>query len=1117
MKNQYTPTKITMGLLSLVCILIFACSKDFENVILDDFDFSFSGQHPEENFLFESSRTTFSLVPEKEISTVDYFLKYTSINAKGYFLNMEGDTLRQNDTLTIRNRNWAFDHVAIDTGAHRVRFTAWDSNLRTKELELLYNAKFASFSFLLNKGVNEFIINSKNPVNVTLLRDKETESPANKSDFEVTYQIENGTGKFYYGSEVFDVGKPFKLPKGISELSYLPQTLGEHKLIVTAKAPDGASLTEELLLNVLNLDFTINTTAAATQVELDTNLAIAIDLKTQDEESDVTYEITHSFSSESEGSGTVRDHNGGVMEPGQYRNILPNSYSYTFTSTELGKRKIYFDLRDSNGQTKRDSVEIEVANIPFTFSGNSESNSVFLNERSQFNFNIKSNGNTVNIEYNLTYEILEGNGRLTGITGNNIQNSTDYSVESGNFSLFYYPESIGSHQVSFLITDNYGQQVGPVIIDLETNQNDFQVNITPAKTSEFANIPVNVIIDIDEIPDGADARYDAFYSSGRNSSIRVNGTEYGPGEKFQLSPNESNVVYTGNEAGQHDIVLSVESDAGVTHTTSTTINYNQVDFLFNGGSQKSDISVGESISLNFNISESVGSSDYTMRFSLNGNALIRNESGSEVSAGSIYDVPKGNFNWSLEGTDESNINLIFYVQNDTGLEKTVGIPISVNAKDYNFTGIATQAQAEIGEEVAMNMNITEVGIGGDTYVVFFSSGSSNGSFEFQGTVYSPGEVFQVPTGSFEGLYTGLSSSNHNITFTARSSSGMEKMVGIAIEVSPKDYTFLANTLTSQAHTGDAVDINFSIMELGMGGDTYSMYFSSGGAIGSVEYQGINYAAGESFTVPIGSFQARYTGISESNHNIAFTVRSSSEIEKTSDINIQYDKYEELFDLTISPSSVDKVEDRPFPINIVTNAATGHHPDVSYALTFTFNGERAGYIVYNGEIYYEGETMPLDYGSTQMQFFPLTSENFNMNFNVENSTDISRTVNESITMLKKPKVAVKGEKHNINCGGLNGCDYTVRIYTCFDINCSEAYNGSTLQQVEIRVYNRFERRWDTHLFNYNDAQGTGVDRYFTLEEESSDGKLRYQDQPYEVRVMDTNGQWSNTGTGHIIRV
>ncbi len=1012
MKNRYTPTKIVIGALALISALVLSCSKDFEDIILDDFDFSFSEEHPEDSFVFESTRTTFSILPEKEITTVNYFVKFSSSNADGYFLSMEGDTIRKNDTLAITNRNWAYNYVAVDTGLHKVKFHAWDSNKRQKELELRYNAKFASFSFLLNKGVNEFIINSKNPVNVTLLRDKETEDPNNKGDFEVTYQIENGTGKLYLGDKVFDAGKPFFLPKGISELGYLPETLGEHKLFITAKAPDGATLTEELLLNVLNLDFTINTTAASTQVELDTNLAIAVDLKTQDEESDVEYEITHSFSSTSVGSGTVRDQNGGVMEPGQYRAILPNSYNYTFTSTELGKRKIYFDLRDSNGQTKRDSVEIEVANIPFTFSGNSESNSVFMNERTQFNFNIKSNGNTENIEYNISFEILEGNGRIAGINGNTLQNSTEYPVNLGNFSLFYFPESLGSHQISFSVTDNYGQEVGPVNIDLETKQNDFTINMTPSKTSEFANLPVNVIIDINEIPVGTNDTYEAFYSSGRNSSLRVNGTAYGPGDKFQLGPNNNNVVYTGTEAGQHDIVLSVESSANVTHTANTSITYNQVDFLFSGGSQKSDISVGEITSLNFNISESIGSSDYTMRFSMNGNALIKNENGVEVSAGNIYDVPKGNFNWSLKGTDESNITLTFYVQNDTGLEKTVSIPIAVSPKNYNFSANATQ---------------------------------------------------------------------------------------------------------SQAYTGDVVDINFNITELGIGGDTYIMYFSSGSSNGSFEYQGTPHAAGEGFAVPVGSFQGKYTGILESNHNIEFTVRSSSEVEKTADVNIDFEKYEEFFDLTVGQSSQDKFENQPFQLNVVTNATSGHDASVTYGMTFEFADLNGGYIIHQGKTYREGEVIPIAYGSVAIQFYPEIDDSFTINFRVENSTGISQTASESIILLKKPTIAVKGEKQNIQCGGLNGCDYVVRIYTCFAANCSEAYNGATLQQVEVRIYNRKDRRWDTMLFNYNDARGAGVERYFELEQEPKENRLRYLDQDYEVRVQDSNGQWSTKVRGTIVRV
>ena len=44
MKNLYTPTKVAIGILALISFLVFACSKDFEDVVLDDFDFSFFGR-----------------------------------------------------------------------------------------------------------------------------------------------------------------------------------------------------------------------------------------------------------------------------------------------------------------------------------------------------------------------------------------------------------------------------------------------------------------------------------------------------------------------------------------------------------------------------------------------------------------------------------------------------------------------------------------------------------------------------------------------------------------------------------------------------------------------------------------------------------------------------------------------------------------------------------------------------------------------------------------------------------------------------------------------------------------------------------------------------------------
>ena len=213
------------------------------------------------------------------------------------------------------------------------------------------------------------------------------------------------------------------------------------------------------------------------------------------------------------------------------------------------------------------------------------------------------------------------------------------------------------------------------------------------------------------------------------------------------------------------------------------------------------------------------------------------------------------------------------------------------------------------------------------------------------------------------------------------------------------------------------------------------------------------------------------------------------MEKTANVNINYERYEEPFELTVSQAPGERLEEEPFNITVITNAIGTHDPAVTYQMTFSFNGNRVGYFFYGGNRYDEGETIPLNYGSTNLTFYPETPNTFTIDFEVENSTGHSKSGSTFVDTLGRPVALVKGEKHNVSCGGLNGCDYQVRIYTCFDIGCSEAYGGATLDQVEIRIFNRSTNRWDTRLFNYNEATGSGVDRYFMLEEEPRESPPR----------------------------
>jgi len=108
--------------------------------------------------------------------------------------------------------------------------------------------------------------------------------------------------------------------------------------------------------------------------------------------------------------------------------------------------------------------------------------------------------------------------------------------------------------------------------------------------------------------------------------------------KISTCPNNNNVSNTGTQAGQHDIVLSVESkSANVnTHTAnnirSTTTKWNFCSWR----ESKTDISVSEITRLTSTFRKvSVLPQIYHADYSLNGNAPHQEEKCTEVSAGNI--------------------------------------------------------------------------------------------------------------------------------------------------------------------------------------------------------------------------------------------------------------------------------------------------------------------------------------------------------------------------------------------------------------------------------------------------------------------------------------------------
>jgi hypothetical protein len=125
----------------------------------------------------------------------------------------------------------------------------------------------------------------------------------------------------------------------------------------------------------------------------------------------------------------------------------------------------------------------------------------------------------------------------------------------------------------------------------------------------------------------------------------------------------------------------------------------------------------------------------------------------------------------------------------------------------------------------------------------------------------------------------------------------------------------------------------------------------------------------------------------------------------------------------------------------------------------------------------------------------------------------------VNVNRKPIAFGRAEKANINCGGLNGCDYRVRMYIRrAGFGESQAFDGATITTVRIRIYNRQDNRWQTFVRNFNEFDtNTQGDIFWRLEEEARESRLRYLDQEFEIQVQDSDGIWSDRSFSRVIRV
>ena len=886
MKNPRTKV-VRLFAITFIGLVLAACTKDIMDKIQDNFDFSLDSSNEETTYIYEAAKTEFEVEPERAVSTVEYFFSYKLIKGKGYFEYANGGLIQEGDPIPLSELSWEQNFISTEVGQNQVEITVFDTNGNTKTKQLNYIVDYAPFTFLANKGSETFIINSDNRIEVALLTETTGPSSREKAEnltYTLRYSVENGTGNFEENGVVIEQDHQLKI--GETLLTYIPRTLGEHKITLTATASDGATRKEFLNVLVKHSELTFIASSSGNQTQVDTEIPLSINLRTLTNTEDVSYLLTP----EIDGNGNLLSASGTELVLGQDISIMPGEHGYRFVSSNLGENNIHFTLTDSNGQIKKDSVHIEVINIPFVFTGNANNNVSPINQENDLNFNLQATGNTANIDYSLSFTITEGNGVVRTPKGVVVDNDTPIDVELGNIQLTYAPTTLGAHNLIFEVVDSYGQKSATVPIDLVAEDVALSFTSSIAQSNMIVNLENEVSVSLYEVQNLNGVTYEILHTieGGTAELFDHNGNHVEPSVYETFIPGVTNYTFKPSLAGNYTINFTLRDSNGQILEAQENVLVQQSDFVFNASFANSSIPLGTSNNINFSLSpNSNNGTTYTIQYNGNQNGVFEYE-GRIYGNGEQFQIDEGQSFASFTPETVGDYVLNFTVVDSNGTTKEDSAEMNVDNSEFSVSANANPTQIYRTGESMIGVDVSQ--LFDNPYATYEASINTEQQADVyleDGTAVMIGNFFEIPTGSSNWMLKPLQLGIIEIEIVVRDNTLQQQSRNLSINVQANDFELSAVSSKATEYMNEGIGNTLNIKELAENSkDTYEAYVTSN-LNGHILYGGNTYSFGQRFPVTEGNNEVLYVGREAGTHLVTYTVVSSSNIQKSASVNMEF--------------------------------------------------------------------------------------------------------------------------------------------------------------------------------------------------------------------------------------
>ncbi|MFJ1323215.1 TraQ conjugal transfer family protein [Capnocytophaga canis] len=1007
---------------------------------------------------------------------------YFKADNQGYII-YNGKNYRAGETFDINVGNNTLSYIGEKEGNHNITFHTISSTELTKQanVSLTYNPK--SFTFSATPRKKTIYKDEIVPINF------EIKEIGGVGTYKLKYVIKSETNaEIYKDIEEIPMGVSQDVPGSAFQWRLKGTQVGKLTIEFILTNDRGVEKTETIIVNVSNKDFIFEAYGGSA-----TYVNNMVDISVNLEEYVPGGRYTMYFSSD--GAGELYQESTKYIS-GQNFPITVGSHRFQYKGLAVGNHQIKLTIRDENNNQKIQDIAIRFNQIDYKLSGVAEKQSITVGQSTRINFQIEEDGG--NSEgYQIKWQNTGATGAIKNEKVENITQGIYVPLDKKVFFLLFAGNESGTANITFTVKNSTGTEK-TVNVRIGVTQVNYTFSVVPNERE--TSVGQKVVLNTNLQESNGTSSYYVTVTSNRKGNVYYDENMQYLGESFYYDKTKREIIYKGNEEGQHNVRVSIVSRGNVTKEANIVLTFIQKSFSFTAKPRSTEVYKNQKQTIDAQIQEDEGANlTYNMRFN-------SNRTGKIIYGGKTYsinqDIPvsKGNFTFEYLGEEVGTHDVTLKIIPSKGSQKEVRVSIPFKKKDFSFTANPAVNQIIIGQETDINFAIQENG-GQSSYQVKYEISGIGETLKIGDTKLIQGIYTSVPSKNFTMKFSSNKIGTNNITFKVKNDENTEKTVSKSISVQDRTYTLNVTTNSTEELTGKEVPINVRISENGSTGHKYTLTFKDGNKGGQLKYNGGTYSHGSTISnLSAGNYQMYYISNQAGQKTVEITAKSDYNKENSQSVSfkVKEDTYSVVFN-NPTPGMSDRIhKDNPFIIGLNINP-DDRGSNSNYKVKFATSKDVDLLISYNGANYTVGQLIPISKGTTNFTAIvrknkmPLDNDfytDFFLNYEITNDSGIkvshTNALANKIKIYKpiKLKIETWEEQRELNYwhqdlyaivhrattdATMSLSDYKIiltyawnndggKLYTK-EKNLSELTNGGVGTQWHVQDDTRYENRYD----------------------------------------------------------